>query len=89
MRILIPLLTTFFTGCATVIYWDGAFGEATYEIVFQESSGKPIAGVETECEGDDIWPSTEIAKEVNRLVKPSDKNGLVVLSHSTYGVGGT
>ncbi|BBM03831.1 hypothetical protein [Microbulbifer sp. GL-2] len=60
-----------------------------YQITFMDKAGTPVSGVEASCIGDDIWPSNELAKEINGSVNPSDQYGVLVLSHGGYEAGGT
>ena len=78
-----------FSGCASIVTWDGSLPSREFLITFHDASGIPIEGIVSSCSGDGIWPSDEMAKEVNSKAGPSNKNGLIRLIHGGYGVGGS
>ncbi|WP_444905616.1 hypothetical protein ACJJIR_12635 [Microbulbifer sp. SSSA008] len=88
MKIIFLFIIFFLSGCATVT-WDGGLPGREYEITFHDTDGYPVQGVVASCIGNSIWPSEEMAKEINNLSVSSDKNGLMLLKHDSYGVHGS
>ncbi len=69
--------------------WSGRLPASEYRISFVSAKNEPISGVTPSCSGNDIWPSEEIANEINNGTNVSDSNGLLLLKHNSYGVGGS
>ena len=88
MKIVTCLILLTLTGCA-VVMWDGHLPAKEYQITFLSTTNEPIAGITSNCFGNEVWPSQEMAKEINSKADSSDSNGLIVLSHTGYGVGGS
>ncbi|MCO7223242.1 hypothetical protein [Pleionea sp. CnH1-48] len=88
MKYIYTVILFVVSGCATV-NWHGFLPSKQYKVRFTTSNDKPVSGVMGACHGNGIWPSDEMAKEINARVKPSEIDGMITLSHSGYHHGGS
>ena len=77
------------SGCVSTVTWDGFLPGKTYKIIFKDETSRPVSGISTVCSGNEVWPSNEIAKEINDLAPISNELGVLEITHSGYETGGT
>ena len=90
-------LTVLIIGAASYIFggihWDGGYASAEYQIVFNDSDGKPLPGVTLRVEDESAYPRFNYPVTDFRVLRTprSDENGLLTFHHVSRGIefGGT
>jgi hypothetical protein len=76
-------------GCVRSVTWDGYQPAYDYRVTFVDTAGKPVEGVTFVCKATEGTFGGYQAQELNRSATSSDKNGLIILSHGDFEVGGS
>ena len=77
------------SGCVRSVTWDGYQPANDYRITFVDTVGKPVEGITFVCKAEEGTFGGYQAQDLNRSATSSDKNGLIILSHGDFEVGGS